>query len=196
VSALPSFTSRWLIPRLGRFLNDHPDINILINPSRDLSTFSDDGVDVGIRYGKGKYPGLYSERLLADDIFTVCSPALMKGRKALRKPRDLRHHVLLHDDRYGDWQTWLLAAGVKGIDATRGPIIIDSGMLIEAAVEGHGIALARGVLAANELSEGRLVRPFELRSPADYAYYFVCPQGTAERQILKHLESGYYAKLP
>jgi len=185
VSALPSFTSRWLIPRLGRFIDEHPDINILISPSRDLSTFGDDGVDVGIRYGKGKYPGLYSERLMTDDIFPVCSPTLMKGRKALRKPQDLRHHVLLHDDRHGDWQTWLLAAGVKGVDGTHGPIITDSGMLIEAAVEGHGVALARGVLAANELSEGRLVRPFELRLPADYAYYIVCPQGTAERPSIK-----------
>ncbi len=185
VSALPSFTSRWLIPRLGRFLDKHPDINILINPSRTLSTFSDDGVDVAIRYGNGKYAGMFSERLIQDDIFPVCSPKLLKRRKALRKPQDLKHQVLLHDDRHGDWQTWLLAAGVKGVDATRGPIITDSGMLIQAAVEGHGVALARGVLAANELKAGRLVRPFELRLPSEYAYYIVCPQGTADRPNIK-----------
>ncbi len=185
VSALPSFTASWLIPRLGRYLNGHPDINILISPSAQLSTFGDDGVDVGIRYGRGKYPGLFSERLMADDIFPVCSPQLMKGRHALRKPQDLKHHVLLHDDRYGDWQTWLLAAGVKGVDPSRGPVITDSGMAIQAAVEGHGVALARGVLAANELRSGRLVRPFELRLPADYAYYIVCPQGTADRPNIK-----------
>ena len=90
-------------------------------------------------------------------------------------------HVLLHDDGHGDWRTWLLAAGVNGVDPARGPIFTDSSMLIQAAMAGQGVALARGVLAADELAAGRLVRPFTLSLPTDYAYYLVCPENTAEQ---------------
>ena len=181
VSVLPSFAARWLVSRLGRFREQWPDISLRIAPSADLVDFSRDEVDVGIRYGKGRYPGLYSCKLMTEDLFPVCSPALLaRKHPPLREPRDLEHFTLLHDDSFGDWRTWLLAAEVDDVDPTRGTIYHDAGMLLQAAVAGQGVAIARGVLAADYLQEGRLVRPFELSLPGDYAYYFVCPSSSVE----------------
>ena len=181
VSVLPSFAARWLVPRLGRFRQIRPDIDLRIDPSAELTDFAAGDVDVCIRYGRGKYAGLRADWLMTEDIFPVCSRTLLEGAHPLRKPGDLEHHVLLHDDGHGDWRTWLLAAGVDRVDPARGPIFTDSSMLIQAAMAGQGVALARGVLAADELAAGRLVRPFTLSLPTDYAYYLVCPEATAEQ---------------
>ncbi len=180
MSALPSFAARWLVPRLGRFRQIRPDIDLRIDPSADLSDFAGGDVDVGIRYGRGKYPGMRADWLMTEDIFPVCSPSLLEGPHPLHDPADLEHQVLLHDDGHGDWRTWLLAAGADRVDPTRGPIFTDSSMLIQAAMAAQGVALARGVLAADELAAGRLVRPFTLSLPTEYAYYLVCPVNTAE----------------
>jgi len=181
VSALPSFTARWLVPRLGRFYKIWPDIDLRIDPSAQLTDFADGDVNVCIRYGRGKYPGLRADWLMTEDIFPVCSPALLDDPHPIREPRDLEHQVLLHDDGHGDWRTWLLAAGVEMVNPMRGPIFTDSGMLIQAAMGGQGVALARGVLAADELAAGRLVRPFTLSLPTEYAYYLVYPEASAEQ---------------
>jgi LysR family glycine cleavage system transcriptional activator len=180
ISLLPSFAARWLVPRLGRFREMHPHIDVRLDPEVSLVDFTGE-VDVAIRYGRGQYPGLRSDRLLEEEVFPVCSPSLLERPPPLSTPDDLRHHVLLHDESYGDWQTWLLAAGVRGVDATRGPMFTDSSMLLEAAVGGQGVALGRSVLAERELAAGRLVRPFPMSKPADYAYYVVCPEAAAER---------------
>ncbi len=181
VSVLPSFAARWLVPRLGRFVKTYPEIDIRVAPSETLADFAREDVDVGIRYGRGRYPGLRTDRLMTEDIFPVCSPVLLQGSHPLRRPTDLKHHVLLHDDDHGDWRTWLLAAGVEDVDPTRGPVFTDSSMLVQAAVEGQGVALARGALAADDLASGRLVRPFMLSLPAEFAYYVVCPETTADQ---------------
>ncbi len=181
VSVLPSFAARWLVPRLGRFRQIRPDIDLRIDPSAELADFAGGDVDVSIRYGRGEYPGMRADWLMTEDIFPVCSAALLEDPHGLRDPRDLEHQVLLHDDGHGDWRTWLLAAGVDRVDPARGPIFTDSSMLIEAAMAGQGVALARGVLAADELAAGRLVRPFTLSLPTEYAYYLVCPRNTAEQ---------------
>lgn len=181
LSTLSSFAARWLVPRLGKFMRAHPEIDLRISPGDALVNFRRDDVDVAIRYGRGRYPGLHSVRLMTEDLFPVCSPRLLAGPTPLRAPEDLRRHLLLHDDNESGWRNWLLAAGVDGIDLTRGPLYTDSGMLIEAAINGDGVALARGALARDALASGKLRRPFHLRLPAEYAYYFVCPEESAER---------------
>jgi LysR family glycine cleavage system transcriptional activator len=103
-------------------------------------------------------------------------PRLLQGRHPLRTPADLRFHTLLHDDFRLDWRIWLLAAGVKDVDPERGPAFTDSSMVVQAAVEGQGVALARSVLAAADLAAGRLVKPFDVSMPARWAYYAVCPR--------------------
>ncbi len=180
VSVLPSFAAKWLVPRLGRFRERHPEIDVRVSPSIQLTDFQRDDVDLGVRYGKGKYEGLHSVRLMTEDIFPVCSPKLLSGAKALRQPADLRHHTLLHDDGYVDWAMWLLVAGVQDIPPTQGPFFTDSALVLQAAVEGQGVALARGALAADDLAAGRLVKPFDIAIPTEYAYYIVCPKATAQ----------------
>jgi LysR family glycine cleavage system transcriptional activator len=183
---LPSFAARWLVARLGRFRRAHPEVDLRIDPNSGLADFAHGDVDVGIRYGKGNYPGLRADRLMAEDIFPVCSPSLLEGDHPLRKPEDLAHHTLLHDDGHGDWRTWLLANEVDNVDPTRGTVFTDSSVLIEAAKRGQGVALARSVLASDELEAGTLVRPFGDQSvPAEYAYYIVCPQDTADLPKIK-----------
>jgi len=179
VSVLPSFAAKWLVPRLGRFSRKHPEIEVRISPSIQLTDFQREDVDMGVRYGKGDYPGLHSLRLMTEDIFPVCSPALLEGPEPLDCPTDLRRHTLLHDDAYVDWAMWLLAAGVDDIDPRQGPYFTDSALVIQAAVEGQGIALARGALAAGDIASGRLVRPFDIAIPTEYAYYVVSPRATS-----------------
>jgi len=178
VSLLPSFASKWLVPRLGRFRAKHPEIDVRISPSTGLTDFQRDDVDMAVRYGKGNYEGLHSVRLMTEDIFPVCSPALMTGQHPLKQPQDLRYHTLLHDDANVDWAAWLLMAGVEGVDPRQGPYFTDSGMVIQAAAEGQGVALARGALAAGDIESGRLIRPFDIAIPTEYAYYVVSPKAT------------------
>ncbi|HEY5701165.1 MAG TPA: transcriptional regulator GcvA, partial [Gammaproteobacteria bacterium] len=137
VSVLPSFAARWLVPRLGRFRRAHPEVDLRIDPAADLAYFGRGDVDIGIRYGRGDYPGLRADRLMAEDIFPVCSPALLAGEHPLDDPEDLAYHTLLHDDGHGDWRTWLLAAQVERVDPNRGTVFTDSSMLIEAAKRGQ-----------------------------------------------------------
>lgn len=181
IAVLPSFAARWLVPRLARFRQRHPEIEIRLAPSAQVVDFSQNDMDVGIRYGRGRYPGLKAYRLMTEDIFPVCSPALLEGPHPLRTPADLAHFHLLHDDMLVDWRTWLLAAGVDNIDADRGTVLDDSAMVIQAALTGQGIALARSVLVEDELKAGHLIRPFKLSLPAEFAYYFVCPEQAVER---------------
>ncbi len=182
VSTLPSFAVRWLLPRLSRFREEHPDIDVRLSATDFLTDFERDDVDLVIRYGSGEYPGLYTEKLLTEDsLFPVCSPQLLKGDNPLRTPADLMHHTLLHDDLRVDWETWLAAAGVKGIDPKKGPSFNDSSMVLTAAMEGQGVALGRSTLAAADLAAGRLVKPFDVELKAGHAYFVVCPEESAER---------------
>jgi LysR family glycine cleavage system transcriptional activator len=180
VSVLPSFAAKWLVPRLGRFREHHPEIDVRLSTDHQMVDLTREDVDVAIRYGQGDYPGLDCVRFLGEDVFPVCSPRLLQGRHPLRKPDDLRFHTLLHDDFRIDWRLWLLAAGVKGVDPDRGPAFTDSSMVVQAAVEGQGIALARSVLADQDLACGRLVKPFDVSMPARWAYYIVCPIATRD----------------
>jgi LysR family glycine cleavage system transcriptional activator len=194
VSVLPSFAAKWLVPRLGRFRAAHPNLDLRISASSQLVDFARDDVDVGIRMGPGHYPGLRVDRLFGESMVPVCAPELQSGPHPLRRPGDLRHHVLLHDDDHSGWQLWLELAGVEGVDAGRGPVFTDSAMVVQAAAEGQGVALARSVLAAGDLAAGRLVRPFEISVPHDLAYYLVSPEATAEQPRIRAFRAWLLAE--
>ncbi len=181
VSVLASFAAKWLVPRLGKFREAHPHIDVHVAPSDHLTDFAAENVDVGIRYGRGEWPGLRADRILTENLFPVCSPQLLAGPHPLCTPADLRHHTFLHDDMRIDWRMWLVAAGVDDVDPSGGPSFTDSSMLVQAAVEGQGVALARSALAADDLAAGRLVKPFDISLPSEAAYYVVCPEAASER---------------
>lgn len=181
VSVLPSFASSWLVPRLGRFRQAHPDIDLLIDPNPAPVDLERGSVDVAIRYGAGDYPGLHCEKLMTEDLFPVCAPQLLQGQHPIRGADDLRHAQLLHDDDHSHWRAWITAAGVKGVDVSRGTIFTDSSMLLRAAMEGQGVAIARSVLVADALASGTLVRPFELSMSTRFAYFALCLAERAEQ---------------
>ncbi|MGZ3473782.1 MAG: transcriptional regulator GcvA [Polyangiales bacterium] len=178
VSAIPSFAARWLVPRLGKFLAKHPELDVRISAAEHLVDFAVEPIDVGIRYGRGRYPGLVVEKLADDALVAVCAPAL---RKKLATPADLARVPLLHDDEPEAWKRWLELHRARSVDASRGAIIDDSSMLVEAAARGQGVALARWSLAIDEVAAGRLVVCFpRVRPlPTGRAYYFVCPRDRA-----------------
>jgi LysR family glycine cleavage system transcriptional activator len=179
VSTSPNFAAKWLVHRLSRFAEAHPNIDLRVSASLHHVDFAREDVDLAIRHGDGQAAGLHVARLCAEELFPVCSPKLLEGRNGLRKPADLGRHTLLHvDDRQG-WGQWLAAAGVEDLDLSRGPVLNQASMAIDAAVDGQGVALARTALAAWDLIAGRLVRPFALALPASFAYWIVCPKATA-----------------
>ena len=204
VSVAPAFASRWLLPRLTHFTAAHPAIELqlstglgLIDTARPETSTSlraksdhDTSAELTIRFGRGEYPGFRSDRLFAVQITPVCSPRLLRGAHPLATPDDLRHHPLLHDDttyfddRRTDWTVWLDAAGVTGIDTTRGPRFSHAALALDAAADGMGVALGISLLAGQDVADGRLVMPFALALPASFAYYLVYPEASAERPQL------------
>jgi LysR family glycine cleavage system transcriptional activator len=182
VSTSTSFAAKWLVPRLQRFRDRRPDIDVRIDANDSLTDFRRDNVDLAIRYGRGVYPGLSSVQLLQDIVFPVCSPQLLEGGHPLREPSDLKHFTLLHDQGVvEDWRTWLRTAGVTDLDPSRGPVFSHSAMLIEAAIAGQGVALARRSMVARDVREGRLVQPIPLSLKAEFSYWVVCPESAAEK---------------
>ena len=184
VTMLASFAAKWLVPRLGRFRARCPDIDVLLSTSSKLIDFQRDDVDIGIRYGAGEWPNIISEKLFSEDLFPVCSPALLDGAIPLREPADLAHHMLLQDAGM-DWRTWLIAAGIGDIELHFGTSFIDSSLALQAAMAGQGVALGRMALVADDLAAGRLVRPFQISLPSNFAYYIVCSVHTGESPKIK-----------
>jgi len=191
VSVAPSLAAKWLVPRLDGFHERHPDIDVWVSADMDVVDFAADDVDLAIRYGGGNYPGVVVEHLMAETIVPVCSPRLLIGDHPLKTPADLAHHALLHDgspdkdESCPTWPMWLKAAGVKGVDGSRGPKFNQSSLVIEAAVAGKGVALAKSQLALADLEAARLVIPFDMTTPSDFSYYIVHPAARASAAPVK-----------
>lgn len=181
VSLPPALAMKWLLPRLPRFRELHPEIDVRVRASTHLVNFSLEGVDVAIRCGGGEYPGLRSDWLMYEEAFAVCSPQLLEHAPPLRTPADLRHHTLLHDESGSGWGLWLQAQGVHDVDTDHGPTFSDATMALQAAIEGQGVALSYTPLAYLDLAAGRLVRPLPQATTSNYAYFVVCPEETAGR---------------
>jgi LysR family glycine cleavage system transcriptional activator len=176
VSTTASLAAKWLVTRVAAFQDANPGIEVRITTSPHLVDFEREEVDIAVRYGRGSWPGLRANWLMAEDIFPVCSPALLRGDRPLRRPEDLAHHTLLHATvSREDWQLWLTAAGLPVTLATRRGMSFDqSFMAIQAAVEGLGIALGRTRFVEADIAAGRLV------VPAVAGFYVVAPEETAD----------------
>lgn len=187
ISVAPSLAAAWLLPRLDRFAEKHPTIDVRLDANLGIVDFWRDDVDVAIRYGPGEYPGLHAVRLFDEEVFPVCSPERARCPTPLRTPEDLRHHTLLHLDwssqagEWPDWPMWLRAAGYEHIDASRGPRFKDGAFLMQAARNGHGVALGSSAVLADDLAAGRLVRPFELGMLMRFAYWIACPEESKDK---------------
>lgn len=199
VSTLASLAAKWLLPRLSKFQEAHPGIDVRITTSTALVDFRTGDVDAAIRYGRGHWPGLRADWLMADELFPICSPALLAGNKPLRCPEDLAHHTLLHsssgyDD---DWRLWLTAAGLPA-DISRQPgLTFDLiFMTVQAAIDGFGVAMGRTSYVETDIAKGRLVVPFEITLPADAGFYLVSPETRAEPAKLSAFRQWLRASVP
>ncbi|HUI99047.1 MAG TPA: transcriptional regulator GcvA [Usitatibacter sp.] len=198
VMSPPNFAARWLVPRLARFTQSHPNLELHVAsrlamidgrenghmaPPRETP---EDTPVVMVRFGEGRYPGAHVDQLFRAVYVPVCSPKLLKGEHALRKPADLRFHTLLHDETVVEegvrpnWRDWLESVGVDGVDGSRGPRFSNASLAVEAAIEGMGVALTMKPLVRSEIQAKRLVVPFDIPAFAAFAYYLVTPETSAQ----------------
>lgn len=180
VTVSPAFAAKWLLPRIDRFQTACPDTDVRLDTIHKSVDFVAQQVDIGVRYGMGSWPGLKADKLMDEEVFPVCSPELSGQHRRLRKPRDLVRETLIHDlsmdghAGFPTWDVWLDKAGASGVTTARGMRINNSAAVLQAAAEGHGIALARSVMARDDLTAGRLVRLFpEISFALEVAYYVV-----------------------
>jgi len=178
VSTSPDFAAKWLVNRLGRFAEEHPHIDLRVSATLHHVDFAREDVDLAVRHGDGNWPGLDVVRLSSEQLFPVCSPKLLTGRNRLARPADVFKFTLIHVDDRKDWTRWLDAAGVHGVELTHGPVLNRVSMAIDAAVDGQGIVLARTTLAATDLINGRLLRPFAEELRLSKTYWIICPKAT------------------
>jgi LysR family glycine cleavage system transcriptional activator len=180
VTVSPAFAAKWLLPRIDRFQATWPDTDVRLDTSLKLLDFVAQGIDIGVRYGAGDWPGLVTEKLMDEEAYPVCSPGLLRQERRLREPVDLGKETLIHDlsmdshEGFASWDAWLEKAEVKAITTKRGLRINNSAAVLQAAIDGHGVALARSVMARDDLAAGRLVRLFpEIEFTSALAYYVV-----------------------
>lgn len=180
VAVSPAFAAKWLLPRIESFQTAWPDTDVRLDTNLKPVDFVAQRVDIGVRYGMGSWPGLTAEKMMDEEVYPVCSPQLLREHWRLKKPNDLAQETLIHDlsmDSHTDfptWDAWLEKAGVADVPTTRGMKINNSAAVLQAAIEGHGIALARSVMARDDLTAGRLVRLFpEVTFASTLAYYVV-----------------------
>lgn len=178
VTVSPAFAAKWLLPRIDRFQAAWPDIDVRLDTNLKPVDFAVQRVDVGVRYGAGNWPGLVSEKLMEEEVFPVCSPTMLHTR-SFHQVSDLLEVTLIHDlsmdshSGFASWQAWLAKAGVKQQTQTRGMQINNSAAVLQAAIDGHGIALARSVMARDDLSSGRLIRLYPSINVASSLAYFL-----------------------
>jgi LysR family transcriptional regulator, glycine cleavage system transcriptional activator len=181
LTAPPSFAAKWLVPRLKSFEEAYPQVDVWLSADMEIVDFTAGEIDLAIRYGAGRYPGLEVIRLMQETVIPVASPELLASNP-LENLSDLAGAVLLHDgspdadESCPDWTMWLAARAVRGVDGARGPRFNQSSLVIEAAVGGRGVALAKRALAQADLDAGRLVAPFQIATAVDFAYYLVHPK--------------------
>ena len=191
VSVVPSFAARWLLPRIGRFVAAHPDIDLDVSSNMANVDFQRDDADVAIRYGLGQWDGVRVEHLLDDSFFPVCSPRIAGG--VPKHPADLARYTLLRADEL--WKPWFEAAGLDLPEPARGALFNDSSHMMQAAAEGQGIALGRATLLGNDERNGVLVRPFAIETPGARRFYLVYPPRNAESPKLATFRGWLHAEI-
>ena len=184
VRLTPSFAAKWLSPRLSDFRRAHTELDLRLYHSNEAVDFRREDIDLAVTYGTGDWPDIVADRLLSIDFFPVCSPTYLKQDRPLTEPSNLRYYTLLHDASYDNWTDWLRLAGLDDINPRRGPILDDTNVLIQAAIDGQGIALGSTVFVEDHLDAEQLLRPFDLVLNTEFAYYLVCPEAHLKRSAV------------
>ena len=172
ISTIPSFAARWLLPRLGDFISSCPEVDVEVESSPRLADIKGGEIDIAVRFGSGRYPGLFSELLMHDSLFPVCSPEFARVHH-LGDPASIDGLPLLHSDNE-PWSWWFHAAGIAAEEPGRGLMFSDSALMLQAAISGQGLGLARQTIASDAIRSGLLVRPFRALAESPHSYFFVC----------------------
>jgi LysR family glycine cleavage system transcriptional activator len=193
VSTSPDFGAKWLVHRLGRFASAHPEIDLRISTTTKKIDLITEHVDLAIRHGDGHWPGLDAVALCQERLVAVCSPRLISGGNFITQASDLLKLPLLRLDGWTTWSKWFEAAGVSA-SARRGPEFNQASMLIDAAIDGQGVALARTTLAAWDLLHGRLVVPIDVALPLENTYWIVYPKLASGEPMIVNLRDWLLAE--
>ncbi|WPH23220.1 LysR substrate-binding domain-containing protein [Variovorax paradoxus] len=188
ISLSARFAANWLMPRLPRFRAAHPGLELMFDITDQIRDFDADDVDIAIRFGTGKYEHALADRLFDMVVAPVCSPRLLETGPRLREPRDLFHHTLCYLDWKTDgmvwpnWRMWMEEAGIRDFDDSRCLAFPDSSHVVQAVIEGGAVGLADLAMIANDLAQGRLVRPFDIgvSVAGEYAYHLVYPESSGQ----------------
>jgi LysR family transcriptional regulator, glycine cleavage system transcriptional activator len=178
ISTSPDFAAKWLVYRLGRFAESHPDLDLRVSATAHQVDFAREDVDLAVRHGDGNWAGLDVVRLCSERLFPVCSPKLFSAGNSIATASDLLNFPLLRLSDWKNWTRWFEAAGVTD-PVAHGPVLNSASMLIDAAVDGHGVALARTALVAWDIVNRRLVRPIDVSLRMAHTYWIVCPKVTS-----------------
>ena len=190
----PSLAARWLSPRLKQFWQQFPKVDLCLFHSNSPVNFDREDIDLAITYGKGDWPGVLSSRLHDSDYFPVCSPGLIEAFGGKISISDLNQITLLHDARYEVWEQWLQLTDQAGVNARRGVLIDDTNVLMQAALDGQGMAMGSTLFVQRYMASGRLVRPFDLSLSSENAYYIVCPKNHLQRQVVSDFKHWLLAQ--
>jgi LysR family glycine cleavage system transcriptional activator len=181
VSLTPYFSSKWLTIRLSRFWSLHPNIDLRLHHTANPGSFDQNDIDLAITWGLDDWPNLDSKQLIRSRVIPVCSPSLISSTNPLSSVEDLANHMLLHENDYTLWTLWFERAGVKDITFNRGSTMDDSNVLLQAAIDGQGVALGSDILCKDDIKFGRLTIPFDPSLSIPYSYYIVYKPGSLKR---------------
>lgn len=180
VSTSVTFASYWLMSRVAKFRAAYPDVELRLVASAPVANLAGAGIDLAVRYGDGRWPGVEATHLLDNEVFPVCAPDYLEGRPPLAEPADLLGETLLnlveYDRNWVTWEAWLREFGVKDKPARRGAQFDNYLILIQAALGGQGIALGGGRLADDFLASGALVRPIAATLRSESAFWLIVPR--------------------
>ncbi|MBY5528908.1 LysR substrate-binding domain-containing protein [Rhizobium leguminosarum] len=187
ISVAPVFAARWLVCRLDRFAERHPDIKLRLDATTNLVNPALSDVDIGIRVGTGKWPDVKAELLLEQEVFPVCSPEMAAK---LKEPADiLELPAIIDGHAMFTWEVWMREVGLSGATLSTRHVFNDASLCLDAAIAGQGVMLAWQTLAAFALAEGRLAAPFGIRAPTGFGHYFVTAEGTREPKKVKDFKA-------
>jgi LysR family transcriptional regulator, glycine cleavage system transcriptional activator len=185
VTTMPSFAAAWLVPRLANFAQLHPDIEIAVETGVRAVDLRREPVDMAIRHGLGRYPGLETIWLVAPELIVVASPGLLGSRGPLKTPADCLGYPLLHDLNRQDWPLWFEAHGVAAPHCKKGPAFSESYLIVRAAVAGQGLALVRDIYAEDDLRSKKLIKALTVNWPMQFAYYAVATSEALQKPAVR-----------
>lgn len=201
VTVSPAFAAKWLLPRIHRFQAAHAETDVRLDASIEKLDFVTHGIDIGVRYGAGAWPDLTAEKLLDEEVYPVCSPTLLRPKRPPRKPSELAGMRFIHDVSidarlgFATWKAWLDRAGATDVEPRRGLRINNSAAVLQAAIDGQGVALAGSILARDDLAAGRLVRLFpRIKLESTLAYYVVYRPECAELAKVKAFRDWLFSE--